>query len=512
MLQKKIAFKHPKSFSLAQAIEYSFQIDQAESLSQYCNNIIEIKKNILELPCHQVPPSELIELKFMILHWNGEISKTLKDTFHHKLNSADTRKVIEALNSLNINFKKEFIDEVTQTMQKREEEEEVDRYFAKFLANQTEHQTIKEFRNGKYYRELSSLIGPSIDLKMIANRSNRWNFNKWSNIGDFSNYSFSQDYELTYRGTKFRTGDFILCNVNLDGNGAFTSLSKPRNYAYHFGLVAIIKKNGKLFPAVAEMYEKGLRLVPLSEFLSPRFTSHAEVMRFRNCPDKYYHKVNQTIQEMQKEVKGYNFDTEDPDPDYLACTSIATSLLKKINIDPIKTKSIYDDPRISKNMAQFGYVYPKALFLIDFLIDERLQRVGIIDNNQFIRCLGRELFERRFLELFRDRKLNIKKSQVLYHLNLFGVKQIRRNNLLGKLLGMAFGGFNRDNLPKGPDRVLAVIQIYEHILAKANSKTRQKLTYLIKNEGPFIIDNFQKRQEVGKIIDNNSKKLAKWFI
>ena len=71
---------------------------------------------------------------------------------------------------------------------------------------------------------------------------------------------------MRYRGVEFTPGDVLLANVNLDGNGVYTTLSDPKSFSSHSAFFAVLKHDGRRFPVVVETYEKGLRPVPLSVF------------------------------------------------------------------------------------------------------------------------------------------------------------------------------------------------------------------------------------------------------
>lgn len=311
--------------------------------------------------------------------------------------------------------------------------------------------------------------GPGVDLKIQANRGSSWSFEKWRRQPVFSEYAFRGD-GVIYRGLEFRPGDVLLSNVNLDGNGLYTTLADPKTFCSHSALFAILEHDGRRFPSVLETYEKGVRPVPLNVFLNPRFSAYTEVYRPRGLVPGASARVNAAARQCIDRVEGYNFDTEDPDGTYLSCTSVPRTILAEAGLDWIETKSALAHPRIQANLARLGYEFFRFFAPVDYLLDPGLECVGWVDNHHFPRLLTRELVETRFRELFAERVIEPARFPFMYPFNLWGIGQIRRRTPLGRLISKV-EGFDHVSLPKGPDRVLAVITLAEAQLGAAIVKT-----------------------------------------
>ena len=67
--------------------------------------------------------------------------------------------------------------------------------------------------------------------------------------------------------------------------GIFTVFSREENYSPHLGVYVEIEVDGKVFPCIYEIHERGIRTVPLNIYLSPAFTSYVEVYRFKSEPE-----------------------------------------------------------------------------------------------------------------------------------------------------------------------------------------------------------------------------------
>jgi hypothetical protein len=113
------------------------------------------------------------------------------------------------------------------------------------------------------------------------------------------------------------------------------------------------------------------------------------------------------------------------------------------------------------------YPHLDAFFTpIDFIRSDRFVFQGSIDNQQPERLITRELIERRFRERFAAGGLNWKRAPLMVKGMHYGIKQMRKETAVGRLISKVMG-FTPMNLPKGPDRVLAIVEPLEAELGRA---------------------------------------------
>jgi hypothetical protein len=318
--------------------------------------------------------------------------------------------------------------------------------------------------------DLWQISGPGINLDIVANRSSSWPFHKWRRNDRFGRYQPCGE-GVRYRGVDFLPGDVLLANVNLDGNGIYTSLSEPRSFSSHSAFFAILDYEGGRFPVVIETYEKGVRPVPLNVFLGPRFCSYVEVYRHREYSQQHAAAINKIAAEFIENVQGYNFDSEDQDPTYMSCTAVGRFLHQRAGMTPASTMSKIHHPNIQSNLSKLGYTYFEFFAPVDFLLNDCFRFAGRIDNNQFDRLLARELVDKEFRRQFMERELDSRQFPFPYRLNRWGLGHMRRNTVIGKAIGLV-EGFDPRNLPKGPDDLLAVIKIAEKQIGAVIGITR----------------------------------------
>lgn len=314
--------------------------------------------------------------------------------------------------------------------------------------------------------ELHDLAGPDLDLKIEVNRDSPWPFERWSERPEFADYRFEDD-GVRYRGLLLRPGDLILPNVNLDGNFVYSALSEPKGFCPHSAVFVILEARGRRWPAVVETYEKGLRAVPLCVFLNARYISYAEVYRHRDLQHADVSHVSTEAHAALGLARGYNFNTLDPDRTYVCCTTVARQLYAALELPVLDDFGAIRDPGIRANMQRLDYDFLDVFFTpIDFIRSELFEHVGVVDNGQPARLIARELVEQRFRHCFSTGVIEPARLPLMVKLTHFGIGQMRRRTLLGRLVSRVMG-FDHVNLPKGPDRILAIVEPLEAELGKA---------------------------------------------
>jgi len=351
------------------------------------------------------------------------------------------------------------------------------------------------------FPELEQQSGPGVDLNIVANRGSSTPYEKWREDDLFTRYEVEEE-GVRYRGVSFRPGDVLLANVNLDGNGVYTSLGEPRSFSSHTAFFAMLEYEGKRFPVVIETYEKGVRPVPLSIFLGPKFCSYLEIYRHRDYISACASKINRAAAEFIQSVRGYNFDSEDTDPTYMACCTVGRFMHNAAGLEPAKTISRLSHPRVQSNLAKVGLTQFEYFGPVDFLLNDCFACTGVVDNNQIERLLARELIDREFRHRFINSDLHPAKIPFPFGLNRWGIGQMRKQSLIGKLVCL-FEGFTVENLPRGPDDLLAVILIAEKQVGKSIVQTRKVVMEVIADYAFLDMENFVAEQRILDALEQN---------
>jgi len=354
---------------------------------------------------------------------------------------------------------------------------------------------------------LDKLAGPGVTLNIKANRDSPWSFERWKRRAAFANYEFSGD-GVNYRGLHWRPGDVLLANVNLEGNGVYTTLSDPTRFSSHAAVFVILQDSAGRFPAVVETYEKGVRAVPLNVFLDASFCAYVEVYRHKQMDASRAPMINEAALALMAQARGYNFDSSEDNRRYVSCCSVARLLHADAGLEPATLKSRIAHPLIQANLGRLGYTCFDFFAPVDFLLDANFQCVGWVDNQQFEDLLARELVEGHFRELFMTRQLNPKKFPFMGRVNQWGIGHIRRRTLAGRMIG-AVEGFDHETLPQGPDPLLAVITLVEGQLGRVIKRAKTWLRDTPPGGDYFSLDEFRNRPEVRRYLE--AKLRLRWL-
>jgi hypothetical protein len=427
-----------------------------------------------------------LELKLATALWRRGVLRALLDSAG-PLKGAAPGRLLESLLALNV-----YLD----ADQRRKAEALLDpEQFARLRASMG--------NTPEGYPALAQVSGPGVALDIVANRSSRWTFEKWRLNERFSRYEPAGE-GVRYRGVEFQPGDVLLANVNLDGNGVYTALSDPKSFSSHSAFFAVFQHRGARFPVVIETFEKGVRPVPLSVFLGPRFCSYVEVYRHQEYTRERADGLNAAAARFVDEVRGYNFDSEDRDLDYMSCTAVGRFMHQAAGMTPIRTQSKIGHPNIQANLGKLGYTFFDFFSPVDFLLSDRFRCVGCVDNNQVDRLLARELVDREFRRQFESRQLDPRRFPFRSRINRWGIRQIRSGGPAGSFLGW-LEGFEARNLPKGPDDLMAVITPAEKqigaVIKRATAAIARVLTHSTQPDLEGLLHHAEINDLVRKSLD-----------
>lgn len=446
--------------------------------------IDQVNRYYVELDRHVADPARLADVKLTLIFWRRRVLQRLLAQ-QAAWAAPDTEQMSEILLALGTCLGRDHQDLARDVLPERA--------FARLMAQQGEP--------SPGFPEFDRISGPGVNLDIVANRSSRWPFEKWKKNDLFARYQFEND-GVRYRGLSFRPGDVLLANVNLEGNGLYTALADPKSFCSHSAFFAILEDRGKRFPVVVETFEKGVRPVPLNVFLGPHFSSYVEVYRHNDYSTEHAAEINRSAADFISSVKGYNFDSEDPDPAYMSCTAVGRFMHKRAGLQRYRTKSNIGHPDIRTNLSKVGYTYFDFFAPVDFLLNDCFHCVGFIDNNQIDRLLVRELIDREFRKRFVERELDPGKFPFPYELNRWFLRHMHQQTVLGKL-ACRFEGLEHTNIPRGPDDLMAVIRLVEKQIGKAITKTKATVETVLQDYDTLDMDMLVGDPRIRQAVEQN---------
>lgn len=400
-------------------------------------------------PRHELDTPTILARKLETSHWRAAtLSRILAEARGGGMRGAD---LADALLELNLYL---FPDDRKRIERLLPDREAVARVFARMGVRLPDVH--------RYHRA----AGPEPDLTIEANRDSPWPFERWKRMEAFSEYE-EVGTGIRFRGIDLYPGDVILTNVNLDGNFIFSSLPDPKSIFPHAAFFVMLEDEGRRYPAVVETYEKGVRAVPLSIFLNARYIAYAEVFRHGGIDEASHGELGRVALDIIRHIRGYNFQSCEADPHYTSCTYLGNLLFEEVGARPVEPRSGVVHPGILQTLGRVDYVDLDPFFApVDYLLHEDFLFVGVVDNNQFARTLTREVVEHVFRKRVEEGRLGHRRFPFPYYFTLWGIRRIRKNSLVGRIVSR-FAGFDHESLPKGPDRIIAIIPSAEAELARA---------------------------------------------
>ena len=197
----------------------------------------------------------------------------------------------------------------------------------------------------------------------------------------------------------------MLLDLNIPFDGINTCFSSPRSCFTHNANFVVLKVSGKKIPGMFEIYETGVRFVPLENYLARHFTAYAEVYELNSAPDKIGDKFNQEVLLKLKPENqlGYDFSAAlipatgelAPGETWAVCSSLTDMMFKTtVGIalqDSLETLDHIDAGAL-KNLDRLTGL-PKGRYFTPTSImrSDKMNFVGTVDNRNFVANTFREL-------------------------------------------------------------------------------------------------------------------------
>ena len=445
----------------------------------------------LNLPRHEMPHDDLVEIKFAFQKWRFDVAKYIID----QLKNDGFKKVelqLEILMALHLKLSVEDIETIKSVVKNDENLDQL--FISQNCSSLSESKPVQD------------MVGPTEVLPIKPIKPSKWNFERWSKLDAFSKYRFTDDGGIIFRGVTLYSGDVFVTSINMKSAGIYTSIPRPASYSSHFAYFAILDRGGKKFPSIMEVYEHGVRAIPLNMFLDKSFTSYTEVYRL-NEMESFRSDVSDISKFLMKTIYGYNFNTVDNDPNYIGCTEIYNVLLSKLKIDKISMKSYYRNETIVENYGFLDFHHGEVLNPMDFAVDDRTDLIGIFDNGEFKSEIARFSVVLNFVQLISSRKFTKETMPLRYKINYWGIDQVKKDNLLGGIIRKV-EGFGKLHFPKGPIGIMALIEPAQKLVAQVVESIKDSVSEMLEEENyvVFSIDNFLKREDLEReIVKHNSK-------
>jgi hypothetical protein len=272
---------------------------------------------------------------------------------------------------------------------------------------------------------------------------------------------------VLYRDVEFRVGDLVLLSHELPEDGFITSVMAPRQYATHMGVYTefevVTKADTFQIPVVLEIFERGMRIVPLHQYVGENFARVAEVWRLKpeHTPPNYQKKIKKAAVDLLNTPMGYDFlsvdftdaevamDTLPIERRFGTCATTADYLLRKVGVD------LSDMPRDKvsdgwqTNLTLWNNPMTELLTPQSFIESGKFDLVGTVDNDALDTLILSELIfgspsvPGTLPHLIATQDFNMNALDYPFVLGLASLLPVSWDEFLG---GLPFGTFPRASM------------------------------------------------------------------
>lgn len=431
----------------------------------------EIKKSYQHLDRSSLERSQVSRLRFQMQFWRQKVLQILLHEMNLMTDIQEDKLALffNILADLDIKLNEQHLEDVfvqTNGESFLDFSPKLQEAITRFILSQGDIYRLETFVERDFLDALDPMLGPQEHLDINPIKSSAWTFSEWSKLTDFTSDRYKKvEGGFFYKGQVFYPGDILLNNLERDSDGLYTSLTDPMDHFSHAAFYVLLQHEEKEYPAVIEIHEHGVRALPLSVFVSQKFTSYLEIYRYEEMTKDQYVQVNAEAMKLMKNVKGFNFLSSDSDPDYLTCTGVGHSLFQNAGLNFTVPMTPIGNDNLIKNLHKLQFFEEKVISPMDYTEIPKMNLVGVIDNDQE-KVFLREMVRRKIKDLFSSKELNLDYFPWMYSINKWGVNQMRSGSYLGMILMYLFG-FNSDTLPKGPVETVAIIEIWEGAMTDA---------------------------------------------
>jgi len=505
ILKDVLIYLNESPMSLFVNLCFSFFLTLFISNAHATDLSLEIKEqneNYAKFSRSKNPSDLFLEYKFAQQFWR---LNTLHKILDQNFDEDNIEDILTNLKNLQITLTQTQLSLLHEKVKIFLTSNKVKQLYISFLEDSAASKFLKE-----KFSITSNRAGPEAKLNFIPIKPSKYDFNKWSKIINQDKYLF-EDGGVRFHGILFRPGDHLVTSLNMDADGLYTTFSTPLGHFSHAGFFAILESENKKLPVVIEIYERGVRAVPLNVFTSPEFSSYIEIYRYNSLSEQTEKKINETALSLMNTVHGYNFYTEDDDTLYLTCTRVGALLMEKSGVVPVPPRSKIIHPMTLKNFERLGFVDKVILAPIDFTLSKKVRFINFIDNNQFFKDASRQLIVKKIQNLFETKNLNLEDFPFSVKLNKWGIEQVQKRTFFLAQLFRAMEGFNKNNFPKGPIYLMALVEPLEEMMGEVTQNSLSDITSIIDQNSRFSLKSSYENDEINRIIESHLNEIQSLF-
>ena len=475
-----------------------------------------------DLPRSEIPRSDLFELKFAYEHWRHVVQARLVQSAVSARDDGTIDAALAGLIALPLRVKEadlRSIGEAVGGLAEGDAATSARERYLQLIALQGDSRVTRKMLSrfpisAQDEARVDLADGPDKRVKIPPSYKSSWPFQRWRDHEEFAEYDRSGG-SVDYRGVEFRSGDILIVNLQNPSEGIFTVALEDRKYSPHMAVYVEVDTERGRFPAVYEIHQVGVRLVPLHLFFSPDITSYVEVYRFEDQPPAWEESLSAAAQEIALEDHAFNLfaDEEHSDGDhYLTCVTACQVLFERSGHLPRYPSQSTVASAAGINLATLGFVQPSYLAPSDILQWDALRLVGIVDNGYPIDNVARQLVNERFSVRLAGRPFS--SGDARFRLFRWAGGLIRREApLAAPILRGAFG-YTRGNFPMGTRDMLGFMELIQIDLNRSVDNLIPAVADMLSDYGErarFSIHDLVLDPEAEALVDAAMRPVDRWF-
>jgi len=462
-----------------------------------------INRTFLEICRYRSSVNKLIDLRFMMQHWRSRTADYFIQEIARDSLSLDSFVIhLKLILLINIQLSPARLQCCCQFYRK---------YEKKFCAVQ--QKDILLFLNYQGItvgnKEIQLFAGPQKDLNIKPLKPSQWSYQRWSMTTLNAEYCYRED-GVFLKGHLFKSGDMLLMNQNFDDDGVYATTIDQGRYVSHISFVVFIKDHKKVIPAVLEIHEHGIRAIPLYVAISRKIATYLEIFRLKRKPALFSQNLSKTARLLLTQIHPYTFTYNSESPESVNCAEVGKLLFEFMGPFFIKAQAHLHRP-LKEKFLEFGLTGSTILTPTDYVLNQNLQIIGVIDNDFFSQTLVREIVVRRLRDRFMMEFFHWKRFKRKYFLMILIVYLIKKGGLSGEFL-RNLSGFPKHLFPTGGAELLIFSKHLSLMVKNTVRKISNNPIFSIQGLTPFSILEFEGNQEVIEVFRGLTGDLEKWFI
>ena len=514
----------PGTYTYGHSAAQAFAEELSDSLSEPIPAVAveAVVRRFVDLPRNEISRSDLFEIKFRYQHWRHAVyDRVINAALEAATPTAlqEQIKVLIALSpSVQIHDLKTIYENALPWAESSEFRTMIES-FVELVMRQGDTRITREVFNGQISSldseaASSNLDGPGKRIRIPPSYKSAWPFERWSKHEEFSLYARGPE-GVVYRGIEFVPGDILIVNLQNPSEGLFTVVLEGRNYSPHMAIFVEVETEIGSFPAVYEIHQVGVRLVPLHIFLSDLVSSYVEVFRHKDAPSDWKDRLNTASLDILSNEQGFNLFADDEHRDgdhYLTCVTAVQHLVESSGVLPSYPAPNDVSPGTLVNMKPLGFEATEYHSPTDFLTWDQLALIGIIDNGGYTDDIARQLVN----ELLSERmdELPLRLDGGAYRIFRWASGLVLRQVPVAAPLLRATFGYSKENFPMGTKELLAFMELVQMDINKPVGNLKPVLNELLSeytSTSSFSIHSLIEDPEMRKAVDDSMVPLDRWF-